>query len=314
MVADATGAGAPALERIGHYGEEMTTPLLRDAEQSYVERLPVPALADLVSAVFIQRIAPGGRPYRQRHTPNGSVELTCRLGAAPAVVGPLTGPFTQVLAPGTAVVGLRFRPGAAPSVLGLPASEHVDLVLEADLFWGHTAAMLGEQVNAAASPEQALTVLQTHLVDRLPDASPPDPLVSGAVRRLMPGRANEVTSLTSTLYVSERSLRRRCLAAVGVPPKTLHRLLRFQGVLAAAQQAIARGRAPTEGGLARVAADAGYADHSHLDRECRRLTGVSARTFFLETAEQCACGHDHAASYEPLLPSTGALVPRSIGR
>jgi AraC-like DNA-binding protein len=301
----------------------MTPPRLRDAGQSYVERLPVPALADLVSAVFIQRIAPGGHPHRHRHTPNGSVELTWRLGAAPTVVGPLTRPLTQVLAPGTTVVGLRLRPGAAPSILGLPASEHVDLVLGADVFWGGAAGVLGELMTAAASPERALTVLQTHVVGRLPDAGPADPLVSGAVRRLMPGRAGEVASLTSTLYVSERSLRRRCLAAVGVPPKTLHRQLRFQGVLATAQQAIAQGRAPTEGGLARVAAEAGYADHSHLDRECRRLTGVSARTFFVETAEQCAGGHDHAASYESLLriiptPTRGSPVrsaaPRLPGR
>ena len=128
--------------------------------------------------------------------------------------------------------------------------------------------------------------------------------MSGAVRRLMPGRATEVTSLTSSLYVSERSLRRRCLAAVGVPPKTLHRLLRFRGILATAQQAIAQGRKPTEGSLARLAAEAGYSDHSHLDRESRRLTGVSARAFLLETAEQCGCGHDHAASYNALLPAT----------
>ncbi|MBF9135021.1 helix-turn-helix domain-containing protein [Plantactinospora sp. S1510] len=282
----------------------MTPPPRREAEQSYVERLPVPALAGLVSAVFIQRVASGGGPYAHRNMPNGSVELTCRLGAAPTVTGPLTRPVTQVLAPGTTVVGLRLRPGAAPSLLGRPASEHVDLVLGADVFWGgHTVGMLGERMAGAASPEQALTVLQAHLVDRLPDAAPLDPLVSGAVCRLMPGRAREVTSLTSSLYVSERSLRRRCLAAVGVPPKTLHRMLRFQGVLAAAQRAIAQGRTPTEGGLARVAVDAGYADHSHLDRECRRLTGVSARTFLLQTAEQCACGHDHAASYEPLLRS-----------
>jgi hypothetical protein len=88
-----------------------------------------------------------------------------------------------------------------------------------------------------------------------------------------------------------------------MPPKTLHRLLRFQGVLAATQRAIAQGRTPTEGGLARLAADTGYADHSHLERECRRLTGASARAFLLETAEQCGCGHDHAASYNALLTS-----------
>jgi AraC-like DNA-binding protein len=268
---------------------------------SYVERRPVPALADLVSAVFVQRVTPGGEALRHRSVPSGSAELTCRIGGVPAVRGPFTRPVTRVLAPGTTVVGLRLRPGVAPAVLGLPASELADRELGADAFWGGSAGMIGERVAAAPSPQEALAVLQAHVMGRRSAAAGPDPLVAEAVRRLMPGRAGSVSELTSALYVSERSLRRRCLAAVGMPPKTLHRLLRFQGVLAAAQRAIAQGRTPAEGGLARLAAGTGYADHSHLERECRRLTGLSARAFLLETAEQCACGHDHAASYEALL-------------
>ncbi|MEV4510945.1 DUF6597 domain-containing transcriptional factor [Dactylosporangium sp. NPDC049525] len=272
-------------------------------QHSYVERLPVPALADLVSAVFVQRVDPGGAAFRHRSVPTGSAELTCRIGATPAVLGPRTGPVTQLLAPGTTVVGLRLRPGAAPAVLGLPASEVAGRELDAGAVWGRGAAQLvGELVAAAPSPWHALAVLQAHVVDRRTDADRPDPLVADAVRHLMPGRAGSVTELTSTLRVSDRNLRRRCLAAVGMPPKTLHRLLRFQGVLAATQRAIAQGRRPAEGGLSRLAADAGYADHSHLDRECRRLTGTSVRAFLLETAGQCAAGHDHAASYTALLP------------
>jgi AraC-like DNA-binding protein len=281
---------------------------------SYVERLPVPALADLVSAVFVQRVEPGGAAFRHRHVPNGSAELTCRLGAAPAVLGPHTGPVTRLLAPGTTVVGLRLRPGAAPAVLGLPASEVTGRELDADAIWGRPATQrLGELLAGAASPGQALAVLQAHVVDRRTGAAGPDPLVAGAVRHLMPGRAGGVAEVTSALGVSDRNLRRRCLAAVGLPPKTLHRLLRFQGVLAATQRAIAQGLAPAGDGMSRLAADAGYADHSHLERECRRLTGTSVRAFLLETAEQCACGHDHAASYNALLPAVTVRPPASPG-
>jgi AraC-like DNA-binding protein len=263
----------------------------------YVERPPVPALADLVSAVFVQQVPPGGAAVRHRHVPNGSTELTCRIGAAPAVLGPLTRPRTQLLAAGTTVVGLRLRPGAAPALLGVPAAQFAGLDLGAGAFWGGAADMIGDLVAAAPSPQQALAVLEAQVLARRGAGSRPDPLVAAAVARLMPGRAGSVLEVTSALHVSERSLRRRCLAAVGVAPKTLHRQLRFQGVLAVAQRAIALGRPPAEGGLARLAADTGYADHPHLDRECRRLTGESARVFLLETAAQCKHGHDHAASY-----------------
>jgi AraC-like DNA-binding protein len=195
---------------------------------------------------------------------------------------------------------VRFHPGAAPSVLGLPASELVDLTLEIEELWGCSAVALGELVDAAASPEDALAGLQGKIVGRLADARAPDPLVSEAVRQLM-WRTDDVGPLTSQLHISERQLRRRCQAAVGLPPKPLHRILRFQGFLALAQHAIAQGTTPTDDGLARLAAEAGYADQPHLNRECRRLTGVSPRAFLGETEHTCACGHDHAASFTPLL-------------
>src|SRR5512139_2803461 len=106
------------------------------AAHSFVERLPDPALADLVGAVYVQRVDPGGAPWRHRHVPDGGVELICHAGAAPVVLGPITGPVTRVLAPGTTVVGLRLRPGAAPAVLGVPTSEIAGLELGADALWG----------------------------------------------------------------------------------------------------------------------------------------------------------------------------------
>jgi hypothetical protein len=43
------------------------------------------------------------------------------------------------------------------------------------------------------------------------------------------------------------------------------------------------------------------ADHAHLSRECLRLTGLPPRAFLGDIAGRCACGHDHSASYTPIL-------------
>jgi AraC-like DNA-binding protein len=271
------------------------------AGQGYVERPPVPALAGLVSSVWIQQVAAGADPYAHRSIPHGGVELVCPLGQVPRVVGPLTRPLVEVLAPGTTVVGVRFRPGAAPSVLGLPASELLDLTVDGGELWGRAAVALGERLDRAAAPADALAGLQRHVAGRLGAAPGPDPLVSEAVRQLMPWRTVEVGSLTSRLSISERQLRRRCQAAIGLAPKALHRVLRFQGFLALVQSALAQGREPAGGGLAALAADAGYADQAHLTRECVRLTGVTARTFLRQTAQACGCGHAHEVSFAPLL-------------
>jgi hypothetical protein len=47
------------------------------AGQSYIERPPVPALAGLVSSVWIQQVSADADPYKLRNIPNGGVELLC---------------------------------------------------------------------------------------------------------------------------------------------------------------------------------------------------------------------------------------------
>ena len=67
--------------------------------------------------------------------------------------------------------------------------------------------------------------------------------------------------------LTERHLRRRFHDAVGYGHKTLQRVLRLRRFLALAE---------SEAGpdLARVAAEAGYADQPHLTRECAELAGL----------------------------------------
>jgi AraC-like DNA-binding protein len=277
--------------------------------QSYVERAPARALAGLVSSAWIQRVPADAAPYLHRNIPNGSVEFSCDIGSVPRVMGPLTRPRMEVLAPGSTVVGVRFHPGAAATALGVPLSELTDLAVEASVVWGRSAVPAFERVTGSASGEEALALLQRLIACRLADGGDPDPLIAEAVRRLMPWRAGDVASLRSALSISERQFRRRCQAAIGVAPKELQRLLRFQGVLARAQLALSRGLQPAGEGLAQLAADAGYADQPHLTRECLRLTGLTPRAFLRQTEQDCGCGHDHEASFAPLLqPGVSAHV------
>jgi AraC-like DNA-binding protein len=92
----------------------------------------------------------------------------------------------------------------------------------------------------------------------------------------------------------------------------LHRILRFQGfvarVQASVQASIALQYAP-DADLARWAVEAGYHDQAHLSRECRRLSGVTPGEYFAQSSAACTCGHDHAASYVPMLqPGDGRFV------
>jgi len=257
--------------------------------QSYRERLPAPALAGCLACVWVQEV---GEAYTHRTVPNAAVELSCRIGGEPVVTGPRTGHALELLAPGTTVVGVRFHPGAAPALLGVPASALLDVSAPAAELLA--TGSLAERI-AVSAPWDAARVLEDFLLARLRDAPEPDALIAEAVRRLL-WRANEVTELTTALYISERQLRRRSVEAIGLAPKAVHRILRFQAFLA-----LSHGREPQGSELALLAADAGYADQSHLARESLRLAGLTPTLLLRESALQCAPAHDHAASFRPLL-------------
>jgi AraC-like DNA-binding protein len=264
--------------------------------QSYRERLPSPAAASHLTSVWVHEVAPSGGAYDHRTVPNGSVELAYELGSdALTVRGPQREPTVERIAPGTAIVGVRFRPGAAAAALGVPASELVSRRVDLDRVWGGGAATLAARLDDAGTAAAAARVLEDEVVRQSSDADAMDPLIRAAVERLQPWRRDDVALWTAGLFISPRQLRRRFVAALGFGPKTLQRLLRFQAFLALTQP-----HPGEHGGLARLAAEAGYADQAHLTRECTRLTGLSPRAFLDETSRSCGPNHNHEASYSGL--------------
>ena len=236
--------------------------------------------------------------------PHGGAEVRCLLGEAPRLLGPLTAWTYEEIPAGGTVVGVRLRPGVVGGLAGMPADELVDRDIAGTDLWSEPAH-LTDRLGDAATPRVALDRLQSFVARSVGE---PDPLVTEAVRNLMPWRGSGTAALPALLSISERQLRRRCRAAVGVGPKELHRILRFQVFIARVQASIAeQGAAGVD--LARWAVEAGYHDQAHLSRECRRLLGATPGEFLAQSRDACSCGHDHAASYAPMLrPADGRSV------
>jgi AraC-like DNA-binding protein len=266
--------------------------------EAYLERPPMPGLVRVVRTVWIQRT--GEAAYVQRHLPTGGVEIHFPIGGHPQLVGPLTSAEIEIIPAHTTIVGVRFQPGASPP---LPAvlDDLVDQRIGLAELWGSPADRLVEAMTRAGTPEQALAVVQSRLVQEFRGAMRVDPLVREAVTALMPWHPVSIDTLATHLALSASQLRRRCLHSVGVSPKVLQRTLRFQGFLALAQAgATASGRRGADG-MAGLAVDVGYADQAHLSRECLRLTGLTPRQLLGSDIDRCACGHEHTASYKPFL-------------
>ncbi|MGI5202683.1 DUF6597 domain-containing transcriptional factor [Spirillospora sp. CA-108201] len=203
-------------------------------------------------------LAPDAEPFLQRVLPDGCVDLIWSDGGI-LVAGPDTGPIPAVVRPGEEVAAVRFAPGTAPPVLGVPADALRDGRVPLRELWGGEADRLAEAV-AAADDRRAALVAAVRA-----RAAPADPLVPAVVGGLAEGSVREVAG---ALGIGERQLRRRSLAAFGYGPKTLQRVLRFQRAL---------GLARAGGPPAEVAYAAGYADQAHFAHEVRDLAGEPLR-------------------------------------
>lgn len=261
----------------------------------YVEGSPPPRLATHVSCWCVHRVETGSSSYLHRSAPTGSVEFVCEVGARPLLVGPQTGPFVRTLPSGSTTVSIRLRPESAAAVLGVPGYELTDRIVALEDVLPATR-FLGERI--AGEPARAVAALEATVGTQVGRDTAIDRSVALAVGRLA-GQRPRVSSVAASLFVSERELRRRLKVAVGLSPKKLERILRFQRFLALVH--IGGCRTP---GLARSAVALGYADQAHLTRECVRLSGVPPAELIRQTDRHCRGRHDHSPSFHSLFRGT----------
>lgn len=258
---------------------------------SYVRRVPHPALAGLVVDYSGYReFSPG--PLRRRQTPTGGCALILGLGPPLRLHGP-AGPLVPTsflaglhdAAVVTEFVGEQYgmqvnlTPLGVYTLLGRPTSELTNRTPQLDELGVRSLAELPDQLRHDPDWDTRFARIDATLL-RLLDATRthPDPEVAWAWRRLTgTSGAAGVAELAAGTGWSRRHLLTRFRAQVGLAPKAAGRVLRFQHAAELLVPTLAGGgpgaRVPRT--LADVAADCGYADHAHLDREFRALAGCT---------------------------------------
>jgi AraC-like DNA-binding protein len=233
---------------------------------AYREFAPSPPLHPLVACRWRREVPAEEVKDAALIVPDGCVDLVWRDGKL-MVAGLDRTAWRSPLRGGEEIIGIRLRPGIAGAVFGMPASELLDARVPLEDLFGRRASDLAQRLGDARDLETRYLLLEGFVASAIADGAP-DPLVLAATRRLgFPG--SRVDQLADALGLSERQLRRRFHRAVGYGPKTLDRVLRFRRLLSQAQEV-----ADGDQDLARLAADLGYADQAHMNRDAVRLTGM----------------------------------------
>ncbi|MFK0137036.1 helix-turn-helix domain-containing protein [Streptomyces murinus] len=188
------------------------------------------------------------------------------------VAGPGLGAGGAVRARGQNVecVQVRLSPVIARAILGAPPAELDGAVVPLDDLWGREAARIRERLGGVTSWQDRFALTDTLLARRYQAGPPVDPEVAWAWRRIVDSHGlARVEGLAEEVGWSRKRLWSRFRSQLGLPPKRAGKLVRFDH---AAHRLVAGE------GSARVAADSGYADQSHLCRDVMAFTGATPTT------------------------------------
>jgi AraC-like DNA-binding protein len=172
-------------------------------------------------------------------------------------------------------VQVRLSPIVVRAVLGISPADLDGTVVALEDLWGRQAGNIRERLSDAESWEDRFAVTDTMLAQRRQAASRAagssvDPEVAWAWKRILASRGLiRVDQLAAEVGWSRKRLWSRFQSQIGLPPKRAAKLVRFDHAahrLAAGEDA------------SRVAADGGYADQSHLNRDVVAFTRATPAT------------------------------------
>ena len=254
----------------------------------YREFRPRGALGELVECVWTLDVPASAASEPQTILPDGCVEWIAHLGDAPLehgadgvlreqtrafVVGPQQRALRITPRGALRCVGIRFQPAGAARALGTNASELAGRTVDAHALDGRFARALTARLDPDADASVWAAAAECALTERFGASSAPDPLAHAATRAIVSARGQlSIETLADSLGKSRRQLERVFEREVGLAPKVLARILRFQHAYGLAQTDTPQSDAPQ---WAEVAARAGYADQAHLIRDFRAFAGTT---------------------------------------
>jgi len=236
-------------------------------------RAPHPALARHVRSLAGWRERADG-PVRRAELPGGRIVLVVSLGPTLDVDGRRFGSFVAGLHDAPALTehageghGIQayLAPLGARRVLGMPMGELTRQVVDLEDLLGPAAHELAERLAGAPSWASRLALLERAIAERVVRAPPVAPELEWVWRRLSESHgAVPIGSLAAELGWSRRHLAATVSRELGMAPKALARLLRFE-------RAVERLRAGAA--LADAALDSGYYDQAHFNRDFKAFAG-----------------------------------------
>lgn len=248
-----------------------------------------PPLANFVECIWSLEGNPGqASTSPERLLPDGCVELILNLsdlfreyaetGSSDLqperfIVGQMTRPVFVSPTGNVNLLGIRFAPGGTLPFFPCPPGELTNAIIPLADAATILDKTLSEQVYESREMLDKVRLIESLLIKQLLANHQSDSSLQRAISRIVrSGGQTSVDRLASDLGISGRQLERRFMREVGLGPKLLCRILRFQQVFQAVESA--------NQNWALIAAECGYYDQAHLIRDFRQFAGQTPALLF----------------------------------
>lgn len=242
-------------------------------------RLPSPALEGIVTDICGYRETAAGHfhnvEYASLTVPlviSFAEPFAIGLGKAPGdnfasfAAGLFAGPVVIESFGGACCVQVNFTPLGARRFFRQPMSELTDSMVVLDDVLGGEGMALRERLGNAPDWAARFDIAEAFVAARLENAAETPLEIAWAYDRIITsGGRTRISVLAEKLGRSRKHLASGFSDAIGIGPKTLSRIVRFNRALGLSRQQTVD--------WADIAADCGYADQAHLVREFRDLAG-----------------------------------------
>lgn len=190
-----------------------------------------------------------------------------RLGSF--VAGVTDGPVLVGHGGSARCLQVDLTPLGARRLIGMPMSELANSSVPIDAVFGRFGRELVQRVGEAPNWPARFRLLDDVLRARLAEAAPVDAGVEWSMRRIVASSgAAPIKDLVEDLGWSHRRLIARYRDAVGLSPKVVARIVRFERLKALLAK-------DPNADWAGLAARCGYFDQAHLAREVRELADIT---------------------------------------
>ena len=187
------------------------------------------------------------------------------------VVGPRAQPlFIEKEVRDCDIVAIRLVPWVANQVLGTPASELRDSMVDLDEFWGSSVDETRERLDAATDPHARLAIVERAVAARVTrrGAQFEESALAQQLCRAAEGNPRAtVASLATQHGLTHRRVIEIFDNAVGLKPKAFYRVRRLR-------RAFQLTDASPRLSWTTIAHRCGYYDQAHLINDFRQMTGI----------------------------------------